>query len=41
MGNILNRKAKIGIKKLHIREAVETDLDDVLLIERLAFGTPR
>ena len=38
MGDILNRKAKNGIRKLHIREAVETDLNDVLLIERLAFG---
>jgi putative acetyltransferase len=38
MGDILNRKAKSGIKKLQIREAVETDLNDVLLIERLAFG---
>ena len=38
MGDILNRKAKNGIKKLQIREAVETDLNDVLLIERLAFG---
>jgi len=38
MGDILNRKVKNGIKKLHIREAVETDLNDVLLIERLAFG---
>ena len=38
MGDILNRKTKNGIKKLHIREAVETDLNDVLLIERLAFG---
>ena len=36
MGDILNRKAKNGIKKLQIREAVETDLNDVLLIERLA-----
>lgn len=38
MGDILNRKAKNGIKKLQIREAVETDLNDVLSIERLAFG---
>ena len=38
MGDILNRKAKNGIKKLQIREAVETDMNDVLLIERLAFG---
>ena len=38
MGDILNRKAKNGINKLQIREAVETDLNDVLLIERLAFG---
>jgi len=38
MGDILNRKAKNGVKKLQIREAVETDLNDVLLIERLAFG---
>jgi predicted N-acetyltransferase YhbS len=38
MGDILNQKAKNGIKKLQIREAVETDLNDVLQIERLAFG---
>lgn len=38
MGDILNRKAKNGIKTLQIREAVETDLNDVLSIERLAFG---
>jgi putative acetyltransferase len=38
MGDILTRKAKNGTKKLQIREAVETDLNDVLLIERLAFG---
>jgi len=38
MGNILNRKTKNGIKKLQIRGALETDLNDVLLIERLAFG---
>jgi putative acetyltransferase len=38
MGDILNHKAKNGIKKLQIREAVETDLNDVLQIERLAFG---
>ena len=38
MGDILNHKAKNGIEKLQIREAVETDLNDVLLIERLAFG---
>jgi putative acetyltransferase len=38
MGDILNRKVKNGIKKLHIREAVETELNDVLLIERIAFG---
>jgi putative acetyltransferase len=38
MGNILNRKTENGIKKLQIREALETDLNDVLLIERLAFG---
>ena len=38
MGNILNQKAKNGIKKMQIREAVESDLNDVLLIERLAFG---
>ena len=38
MGDILNQKAKNGIKKLQIREAVETDLNDVQLIERLAFG---
>jgi len=38
MGDILNQKAKNGIKQLQIREAVETDLNDVLLIERLAFG---
>jgi len=34
MGNILNRKTKNGIKKLQIREALETDLNDVLLVER-------
>lgn len=38
MGKILTRKAKNGRNKLQIREAVETDLSDVLLIERLAFG---
>jgi len=38
MGDILTRKAKNGTKKLQIREAVETDLNDILLIERLAFG---
>ncbi len=38
MGDILNQKAKNGVKKMQIREAVETDLNDVLLIERLAFG---
>ena len=38
MGDILNQKPKNGIKKLQIREAVETDLNDVLSIERLAFG---
>jgi hypothetical protein len=38
MGDILNRKVKNGNNKLHIREAVETDLNDVLLIERLAYG---
>jgi len=39
MGNILTRKADNGRDKLQIREAVETDLNDVLLIERLAFGS--
>ena len=38
MGDILTRKTKIGSKKMKIREALETDFDDVLLIERLAFG---
>lgn len=38
MGDILTRKVKNGSKKLLIREALETDLDDVLSIERLAFG---
>ncbi len=38
MDKILTRKAKNGRNKLQIREAVETDLSDVLLIERLAFG---
>jgi len=38
MGDVLTRKPKNGSKKLQIREAVETDLNDVLLIERLAFG---
>ncbi len=38
MGDVLARKAKNGSKNLQIREAVETDLNDVLLIERLAFG---
>ena len=38
MGDILNQKVKNGFKKLHIREVVETDLNDVLLTERLAFG---
>lgn len=38
MDDILNRKAKKGGEELHLREAVETDLNDVLLIERLAFG---
>jgi hypothetical protein len=37
MGKILTRKAKNGRNKLQIREAVGTDLSDVLLIERLAF----
>jgi len=38
MGDILNQKEKNGIKKLQIREAVDADLNDVLQIERLAFG---
>jgi putative acetyltransferase len=38
MGDILTRKTKNGCKKMQIREAVETELNDVLLIERLAFG---
>ena len=38
MNNTLNRKANIGMNELLIREAVETDLNDALQIERLAFG---
>jgi putative acetyltransferase len=38
MNNTLNRKANNGMNELLIREAVETDLNDVLQIERLAFG---
>ena len=38
MGDILNQKEKNGIEKLQIREAVDADLNDVLQIERLAFG---
>jgi hypothetical protein len=38
MGDILARQTKKKAKKLQIREAVETDLTDVLSIERLAFG---
>lgn len=38
MGNRPNRKATTGSKKLQIREAVEADLNDALLIERLTFG---
>jgi putative acetyltransferase len=38
MNNTLNRKANNGMNEPLIREAVETDLNDVLQIERLAFG---
>ena len=38
MGKILTRKANNGRNKMQIREAMEADLNDVLLIERLAFG---
>ena len=38
MGDSQTRKTNSGSKKMQIREAVETDLDDVLLVERLAFG---
>lgn len=38
MGDNLMRKDKKGSRKLHIREAVSTDLSDVLSIERSAFG---
>ena len=38
MGDSQTRKTNSGSKKMQIREAVETDLNDVLSIERLAFG---
>jgi len=38
MNNTLNRKANNGMNEPLIREAVKTDLNDVLQIERLAFG---
>lgn len=38
MGDILKQKEKNRMKKLQIREAAETELNDVLQIERLAFG---
>jgi putative acetyltransferase len=38
MNNTLNQKANNGMNELLIREAMETDLNDVLQIERLAFG---
>ena len=38
MGDILTRKVKNGSKNMLIREALATDLNDVLSIERLAFG---
>lgn len=38
MGDILTPRTKAGKKMLHIREAVATDLDDVLSVERSAFG---
>ena len=41
MGNLLTRKSDNGRDKLQIREAVETDLNDVLYIERLAFGSDK
>ena len=38
MGDSQTRKTNSGSKKMQIREAVETDLNDVMSIERLAFG---
>ena len=38
MGKILTRKANNGRNKIQIREAMKADLNDVLLVERLAFG---
>ena len=38
MGDSQTRKTNSGNKKMQILEAVETDLNDVLSIERLAFG---
>ena len=38
MGNILNSRAQNGRAKLQIRQAVESDLSEILSIERLAFG---
>ena len=41
MSDFLTHEEKIGGKNIKIREAVETDLSDVLLIDRLAFGYRR
>jgi putative acetyltransferase len=38
MGDMPSGKTTDTISKLHIREALETDLNNVLTIERLAFG---
>ena len=41
MSDFLTHEEKNGGKNIQIREAVGTDLNDVLLIDRLAFGYRR